>query len=112
MDGDDQDEVRAVARTNFELAAAHRNADLAATSTPEQAKAVMDNLDAALAAYLHAIRTSLSANDDAWRGLLADAHDAASRLNAAREHAVSVAATIAALGHATKGVVALVNAVT
>lgn len=112
MDQVDQDNIRAAARSNFEQAAANRNADLAATSTPEQAKAVMDNHDAALATYLHAIRTSLEANNEAWRGLLTQAEDAADNLNEARGHAVGVTATISALGRATDSVALLVSAVT
>ena len=112
MEDVDQDKIRAVARKNFEQAAAHRNDDLAATSTPEQAKAVMDNHDAALAAYLQAIRTSLEANDAAWRGLLTQAEDAADKLDQAREHAAGIAATISALGRATGSATTLIKAVT
>ncbi len=78
------DEVVRAARDAFEDAHRNRDADLAATRTPDEARAVQDNHDAALANYLLALRTAFNCGGADWEQALADARHAQAAVDEAR----------------------------
>jgi len=104
-------DVQAIARRNFEQARINKHSDLAATTTPAQARAVADNYEAAMAAYLKTLIDGFEAASGNWDQLLGDAKAAEAELVRARQKAEGVAATITALGKLTGAATKLVEAV-
>ena len=101
----------ALARRNFEQAKAKKPADLAATTSPAQAKAVLDNYGAALNANLDALADAFQQATGQWDGLLAEAAKAEQELNEARQNAMAIGERIVAMGKLTAAVGKLVDAV-
>lgn len=81
MGGDD---VRKIAKDNFEDAHAHLDQDLADTRTALEAGAVRTNHDDALARYMDAIRAALQCTSADWEATLADAQRAQADVTEAR----------------------------
>lgn len=104
-------DVQAIARRNFEQARSKKHADLAATKTPAEARAVEDNYEATLAAYLKTLIDGFEAASGDWDRLRAEAEAAEEELRCAREKAEGTVATINALGKLTGAVTKLVEAV-
>lgn len=104
-------EVQAIALRNFEQAKASKHADLAATKTPAEARAVADNYEAAMAAYLKTLIDGFEAASGDWDQLRDEAEAAEEELCRAREKAEGTVATINALGKLTGAVTKLVEAV-
>lgn len=105
------DTVQDIACRNFEEVQATLAADRAATTTPAQAKAVEDNYEQAMSAYLQTLIDGFAAKSGNWDQLLADAQNAEAAVNAARQGAQNTAAKIQAMTNLTGAVTKLVNAV-
>jgi len=103
-------DVQNIARRNFEQARANKQADLAKTSTPAEAREVEDNYEAAMAAHLETLIAGFEAASGNWDQLRDEAEAAETALDQARAKAQGAAATITALGNLTGAVAKLVEA--
>lgn len=78
-----------IARVNFEHAQTNLDADLAVTRTPAEARAVLDNRDRALAAYMALLTASLDAFAGDWDALAGRARIAADDVASATAEAAA-----------------------
>ena len=106
----DAADVRRIARRNFEEAHAALDADLAASSTPAQARAIMENHDRAMALYLGSLSATLECADGDWGIALAAAEEAHAALLRDREEAEDVAGRIRSIAPVTESVGNLLKA--
>jgi outer membrane murein-binding lipoprotein Lpp len=104
-------DARASAQRNFEQAKINKRGDLAETTTPDQAGAVVDNYEAAMAAYLQTLIAGFDEATGDWDALKADADAAEEELTEARERAEGIAEKIEAAAKLTGAVTTFVNAV-
>lgn len=82
-------EVIEIAQGNFERAHADLDADLAQTRTPAEARAVRENRDRALAAYMDLLTESLASSDSNFEDLALRATHTAKAVDDALERTVS-----------------------
>ncbi|HEY9553136.1 hypothetical protein [Allosphingosinicella sp.] len=104
------EEIRNIARRNFEQAKLRKHADLAASETPTQAKAIEDNYEKALATYLDTLIEGFAEANSNWNQLVADAAKAEEELQRARESAEELPVRLKAMAKLTSSVADLVEA--
>ena len=86
------------------------DADLAASRTPSEARAVQDNHDSLLASYMEALRTAFECSSADWEQLLGDAQDAQNAVDDARHNAGTLAERLGAMTSLTTAVSNLIEA--
>lgn len=104
------EQVRDIARRNFETLRINKPGDLAATRTPEHAKAIEDNYECALVRYLDTLIESFSTNQGSWDHLLVAATSAEADLADARARAARLPDRIRKMTKLTEVIGDLVNA--